>query len=118
MSQVGHPVSNPTGGLYCQVRLDSGDRLLVNHDKTSLDSGQLTIERLKWLGFGSEPIFTLDLATAQGRAALGRLTGAAAAGSGAATPIGALCDYIKGCRNLEEVRQRCEALTAAARAAA
>lgn len=119
MSKVGRFIADPSGGgLYCHITLTSGEKILVNHDKKSLDSGHLAIEVSKWLGLGSDGVFSLDLDSADGPAALRRLTAGAEAGSMQATPIGALVEYIEDSRNVDEVRQRCDRLLAAARAAA
>jgi hypothetical protein len=110
MGKVGRFVTDPKAGAYCQITLDSGEKILVNHDKGDLAGGRLTIHTVKWLGLGpSEMLLSLDLDVPEGRAALGRLkTGASA--SGEATPIGALVAHVQGCRSVEDVRARCAAL--------
>ena len=116
MSKVGHVVTDPNGA-YCHITLDSGDKILVSHDKRSLDSGHLTVERSKWLGLSSDPIFTLDLDRAEDRAAIRRLTASAAPESAGATPLGALCEHLKDCRTVDESKQRATALLTERRAA-
>ena len=74
MGKVGRFVVDPKAGAYCQVVLDSGDKLLVNHDKGGFKGGMLSIARSKWLGLASEPLFEVDLDSAPGKAALARLT--------------------------------------------
>ncbi len=118
MSKVGRFVTDPTVGVYCHVTLSDGDKILVSHDTRSLASGHLAVERSKWLGLGSDRIFSLDLSSAEGRAALRHLTADAEPGSTPATPLGALVEYIKDCRNADELSRRLDALIAAARAAA
>jgi hypothetical protein len=118
MSKVGPYVKDPAGGLYCEIRLLGGDKLVLSHDKVSLDSGRLTVDRAKWLGLGSERLCSIDLASPEGQGVLRRLTTGAAEGSPEATPLGALVEHLKGCRNTDEIRQRCQALTASGRAVA
>lgn len=33
MGKVGRFVTDPRAGAYCQIVLDSGERIIVNHDK-------------------------------------------------------------------------------------
>jgi hypothetical protein len=108
MGKIGRFVTDPKAGAYCQITLDSGEKILVNHDKGDLTGGRLTIHTVKWLGFGSsEMLLSLDLDRPEGRAALERLTAGAARGSSEATPIGALVAHVQGCRSVQEVRARC-----------
>jgi hypothetical protein len=111
MGKVGRFVTDPKAGAYCQITLDSGEKILVNHDKGDLKGGRLTIHTVKWLGLGSsDMLVALDLDQPAGRTALARLTTGAPEGSSRATPIGALVEYVKDCRSAEEVRSRCAAL--------
>jgi hypothetical protein len=117
MSKVGHFVTDPANGVYCHITLDGGDKILVSHDKGSFESGHLAVERSKWMGLSSERLFSLDLDTEHGRAAMRRLTAGADAGSAWATPLGALVEYVKDCRTADEVKQRGDALFSERRAA-
>ncbi len=111
MGKVGRFVTDPKAGAYCQVALDSGEKILVNHDKGDLKGGRLTVHTVKWFGLGSsELLFTLDLDLPAGLQALARLTAGAPEGSSRATPIGALVELVKDCRSVEEVRSRCAGL--------
>jgi hypothetical protein len=111
MGKVGRFVTDPQAGAYCQIALDSGEKILVNHDKGDLKGGQLTIHTVKWFGLGSsELLLTLDLEQPAGQRALARLTAGATEGESRATPIGALVEHVKDCRSVEEVRARCAAL--------
>jgi hypothetical protein len=111
MGKVGRFVTDPKAGAYCQITLDSGEKILVNHDKGDLKGGRLTIHTVKWLGFGSsEMLVALDLDLPAGQQALARLTAGAAEGSSRATPIGALVEHVKDCRSVEDVRSRCAGL--------
>lgn len=117
MSKVGQFVTDPAAGVYCHITLDGGDKILVSHDKRSFDSGHLAVEQSKWMGLSSERLFSIDLDTEHGRAAMHRLTAGAEAGSAWATPLGALVEYLKDCRTVDEVRARGEALLSERRAA-
>ena len=52
MGKVGRFITDPKAGAYCQVTLDSGDKLIVNHAKGGFKGGPLTIETTKWWGGG------------------------------------------------------------------
>lgn len=51
MVKVGRLVVNPSAGAYCRVRLDSGDTILVSHEKVIGRADSLTISVLRWWGF-------------------------------------------------------------------
>jgi hypothetical protein len=110
MAKVGHFVVDPKAGAYCQITLDSGEKILVNHDKGGGKGGRLTIEVTRFMGFSSDRIFSCELDSPQGTAALSRLTRDAAPGSSEATPLGALVEYVKACGSVAEVKARCAAL--------
>jgi hypothetical protein len=111
MGKVGRFVTDPKAGAYCQITLDSGEKILVNHDKGDLKGGRLTIHTVKWLGLGaSEMLLALDLEAPAGREGLARLGAGGPEGSARATPIGALVEHVKDCRSVEEVRARCAGL--------
>ena len=52
MPKVGRFIRGPKAGSYCQITLDSGEKIIVNHEKS-----RLTIELSKRLGFSSESVF-------------------------------------------------------------
>jgi hypothetical protein len=113
MGKVGRFVTDPKAGAYCRITLESGEKILVNHDKGDLKGGRLTIHTVKWFGLGSsESLLVLDLDLPAGRSALARLTAGAPEGSSRATPIGALVEHVKDCRSTDDVRARCAALGA------
>ena len=112
MGNVGRFITDPKAGAYCDVTLDSGDKLTVNHDKGGFKGGRLTIEKKKWMGLGSDRVFACDLDSPAGRAALARLTQGVAADSVRATPLGAFAEYVKDCKTADHVRAKCEALIA------
>ena len=74
MAKVGRFVSDPKAGAYCQITLDSGEKIIVNHEKGGFKGGRLTIEVTKLMGFSSTRIFTCDLDSPEGKAALAELT--------------------------------------------
>jgi hypothetical protein len=114
MSKVGRFVVDPKAGAYCHITLDSGQKLIVNHDKGGFKGGHLTIEVPKLMGLSSDRIFDCDLDSPEGKAALTRLTRDAAQGSVGATPLGAFVEYLKTCATIDDVKARCAALMAKA----
>ena len=60
MAKVGRFVTDPKAGAYCQVTLESGEKLIVNHDKGGFKGGNLTMEVTKWWGGGTR-IFHCNL---------------------------------------------------------
>jgi hypothetical protein len=110
MSKVGRFVVDPKAGAYCQITLDSGQKIIVNHDKGGFKGGQITIEQSKMMGFSSDRIFSCDLDGAEGKLALARLTQDVPRDSAAATPLGAFVEYIKDARSVDEVKAKCVAL--------
>jgi hypothetical protein len=105
MTKVGRFVTDPRVGSYCQMTLDSGEKVLVSHEHA-----RLTVEISRFFGFSSDRIFACDLDTPEGRALLARLTRAAEPGSADATPLGALVKSLTDCGSAAEVRARCAAL--------
>jgi hypothetical protein len=112
MGKVGRWITDPKAGAYCTVTLDSGEQIIINHDKGGFKGGWLTVERLKFLGFSSDRIFACNLDSQEGKAALTFLTRDAQARSIDATPLGAFVNYLKTCPSLAEVKARCNSLTA------
>ena len=106
MAKVGRFVTDPKAGSYCQITLDSGEKIIVNHEKS-----RLTIELSKMFGFSSDRLFTCDLDDPDTRQAMSALTRDASAQSADATPLGAVVKYVKDCGTAADVRARCEALT-------
>lgn len=111
MAKIGRFVTIPTGS-YCTITLDSGEKLVVNHEQgpPGLSSGgRLTIDRLKLMGFSSETIVQIDLDAAEGKATLAALTkGRTPAAS--ASPLGVFVSHIEGCASVGEVVARCRQL--------
>jgi hypothetical protein len=112
MAKVGRFVTDPKAGAYCQITLDSGEKVIVNHDKGGFKGGGVTVEVSKFMGFSSDRVFALDLDSPQGAAALRHLTREAQPGSVLATPLGAFVEYVKACPSVAEVKARCAALLA------
>ena len=118
MTKVGRFVTDPRAGAYCQLVLDSGQKILVSHDKGGFKTGRVTIAETRlWGLMGGETLVTCDLDDPQGQEVLARLTRNAPADSALATPLGAFVEYIRECRTLEEVKARCAALRADAASA-
>lgn len=117
MAKVGQFVTVPNSGAYCQITLDSGEKILVNHDQGGIKGGRLTIEVSKFMGFSSDRLFGCDLDSADGRAALTRLTHDAPPGSVTATPLGAFVEYLRDCPSVATVKAKCEALMSGSRPA-
>ncbi len=109
MAKVGRFVTDPRAGGYCQLTLDSGEKLLVSHEKTG-KSGKVTISRLTLWELTSEPIFEPILESPEGQAVLLHLTAHAVSGSADATPLGAFVNTVKDCDSLAAVRAKCVAL--------
>jgi hypothetical protein len=110
MAKVGRFVTDPKAGAYCEVVLDSGEKIVVNHDKGGFKGGSLTMEKTKWLGLGSDQFFTCDLDSPEGKTAMARLTGGVPSDSARATPLGAFVEHVKDCKSVEEVKSKCSAL--------
>jgi hypothetical protein len=112
MAKVGRFVTDPKAGAYCQIVLDSGEKILVSHDKGGFKGGTVTVSQVKWMGLASgETFLRLDLDGPTGRAALAQLTAGAAEGSARATPLGAVVERLRDCVTLGDVRTRCSALS-------
>ena len=113
MGKVGRFVTDPKAGAYCQITLDSGDKIMVSHDKGGFKGGSLVITQVKWMGLGSgEMLFTCDLDGPAGQAALASLTKGVEPGSARATPLYAFVEYVKDCRDLAHVKTKCAAIPA------
>jgi len=110
MSTIGRFVTDPQGGGYCKIDLDSGQEIMVNHQKNVSRDSWLTIEVLKFMGFSSDRIFVCNLDSQEGKTALAELTRDADTGNALATPLGAFVAYVKDCRSVEEVKTKCMAL--------
>jgi hypothetical protein len=109
MAKVGPFVTDPGAGAYCQIKLDSGEKVLVNHPKGGFKGGPLTITEVKWMGLASgEMLFECDLDSPEGKALVARLRSPSVAPDSAwATPLGVLVAKVQECRSLAEVRARC-----------
>jgi hypothetical protein len=73
MAKIGRFVADPKAGGYCQVKLDSGEKIVVNHDRGGLKGSRVTIEVVRLMEFSSERVFACDLYSPSGKAALARL---------------------------------------------
>ena len=111
MAKVGQVVTIPTGS-YCNITLDSGEKIIVNHEpgaRGASAGARLTVDRLKLLGFSSETVVQIALDTAEGKAALAKLTK-----EGTAVTPGPLLHvfvaYVQGCASVADVVARCRQL--------
>jgi hypothetical protein len=110
MPKVGRFVTDPQAGAYCQITLDNGEKIIVNHEKGGFKGGLLSIEASKFMGFSSDRIFACDLDSPEGGRVLAWLTRDAEPGSLAATPLGAAVVFVKDAGSLAELKTRCAAL--------
>jgi hypothetical protein len=111
MAKVGRFVTDPKAGAYCQIALDTGEKILVNHDKGGFKGGTVTVTQVKWMGLSSgETFLRLDLETPAGKAVLAQLTAGAPEGSARATPLGAVVERLRDCATVGDLRTRCSAL--------
>ena len=105
MAKVGRYVTDPKAGSYCRITLDSGERIIVSHDKS-----RLAIELSKLFGLSADRLFACELDTSIGQGVLSRLTRGAPPGTADATPLGGLVKYVKDCGTAADVKARCAAL--------
>jgi hypothetical protein len=111
MTKVGRFVTDPRAGAYCHVTLDSGEKILVSHDRGGFKGGSVSIQEVRWWGLASgEVLFRCDLERDDGRRILAHLTQGAPPTSARATPLGAFVDYVKDCRSLSDLKMRYAAL--------
>ena len=110
MVKVGRFITDPRAGAYCTITLDSGEKIVVNHEKGGFKGGMLTIELLKFMGFGSDRIFACNLDSQEGQGVLAWLTRGAEPGSLAATPLGAAVQFVKDAGTVAELKRSCAVL--------
>ena len=109
MAKVGRFITD-RAGAFCQINLDSREKILVGREGHGFNDGRVTIEVLKFMHFSSDRILTCDLESPEGRAALAHLTQDARPGSVEATALGAFVAHFKTCKSVAEVKTRCAAL--------
>ena len=105
MVKVGAVITTSTGS-YCSIELDSGEKILVSHHEGRATGGpgeRLTVERLKLLGFSSEPAVELSLRGIDGQAVLAALAGD---GIEQGALLRRFVECLLGCRSLAEVVAR------------
>jgi hypothetical protein len=110
MAKVGPFILDPKAGAYCRITLDSGEKILINHEQGGFKGGRLVIEQSKFFGFSADRVFECDLDSPRGRAALAELTSESRTGTVEATPLGAFVEYVKDCKSVAEVRTKCSGL--------
>ena len=71
MAKVGQVLTIPTGS-YWDITLDSGEKIIVNHESGCGASAGVcaTVDRLKLMGFSLEVVVQINLDTAEGQAML------------------------------------------------
>jgi hypothetical protein len=106
MARVGRFVVDPKAGAYCQITLDDGKKVIVNHDRGGFKGGRITVEVPKLFGLSSDRIFEWDLDTEHARTVLQRLTRSAQKDSAAATPLGAVVGHIQDAKSLDEMKAK------------
>lgn len=112
MAKVGRFVTDPRAGAYCQITLNSGEKIVVNHEKGGFKGGLLTIEVVKFMGLSSDRVFTCNLDAEEGRAILTQLTRDVPPDSVEATPLGAFVEYVRQCGSVADVKVKCATLRA------
>jgi len=111
MTKIGTFVIDPRAGSYCNITLDSGDRVMVSHDQGGFKGGTLTVLETRWWGFATgETLLTCNLDSAEGKAAMARLTQGVDPKSARATPLGAFVYALAESKSLADARARCTAL--------
>jgi len=101
---------------HCTLVLDSGEKIVVKHEKGDQRMGWLTIDHSKFLGFNRERVFVCNVHSPEGQAALNFLTRNAEPDSVEATPLGAFVKYLETSRSIGEIKARCAAVMAIHRA--
>lgn len=115
MAKVGRFVTDPKAGSFCQITLDSDEKILVSHDKGGFGGGSVVIQEVRWWGFvPGETIVQCDLESGEGRRILSRLVEGAPPGSARSTPLGAFVDYVKDAQSLIELKAKWAALASTA----
>jgi len=52
MAKVGRLLTDPKAGAYCQITLDSGEKIMVDHAGSGFDDGTVTIEAFEATALG------------------------------------------------------------------
>ncbi len=100
MPKVGRFVTDPRAGAHCRVTLDSGEKIIVHHEKGGFGGGMLTIEVSKFMGFASDRLFACNLDSPHGTAVLAWLTPGCRARYPRRHPAG-ICGRVRqGSRNI------------------
>jgi hypothetical protein len=110
VARAGRIVTDARAGAYCHVTLDGGEKIVVSHDRGGIKGGMLAIEVSRLMGLSAKRIFACNLDSPQGQAILAWLIQGAAPGSLAATPLGAMVEFVREAATLGELKTRCAAL--------
>jgi hypothetical protein len=105
MAKIGEIVNIPTGS-YCNVTLDSKERIAISHEQGKEGrGGHLAVDRLRLMGFSSETVFRVGLDTEAGRALVAHLDAASPPTSGPL--LRRFVASLQDCRSVDEVITRC-----------
>jgi hypothetical protein len=113
MAMVGPLVVEPDVGSYCWITLDSGEQILISHDTENTRTGCIAIEVPNAFAFGSEPIFSCDLDSPGGRAAMAKATYRVRSSRAARTPLAVFVEYMKDAGSVAVVKFKCDVLDSA-----
>src|SRR6185503_4360055 len=62
MAKVGRFVTDPKAGSFCQITLESDEKILVSHDRGGFGGGSIVVQEVRWWGFvPGETIIRCDL---------------------------------------------------------
>ena len=105
MAKIGEIVNIPTGS-YCNVTLDSKERIAISHEQGKEGrGGHLAVDRLRFMGFSSETVFRVGLDTEAGRALVAHLDAISPGSSGSL--LRRFVASVQDCRSVDEVIRRC-----------
>jgi hypothetical protein len=108
---VGPYRTDPGAGAYCEITLANGEKIIVSHDKgPGCAGGRLTIEQSKLFGFNTQMIFSCDLDSAYGKAALEYISLDDSGAPARIAPLVAFVRHVKDCASVADVRRICSGL--------
>lgn len=113
MSRAGNvgPYRTGPSGAYCEIGLANGQKIIVSHDKgPGFTGGRLTIEHSRLLGFNTQLIFSCDLDSVDGKAALEYISRDGSGAPARIAPLIAFVRHVKDCASVADVRRICSGL--------
>jgi hypothetical protein len=109
--RVGPYRADSRAGAYCQITLANGEKIIVSHDKgPGFAGGRLTIRHSKLFGFNTQMIFSCDLDSADGKAALEYISMDDSGASARIAPLLAFVRHVRDCASVADVRRICSGL--------